>query len=114
MSIWSLLFGTHGRINRFDWWIGQIIVVVLAIALSAIFHFSIPHDLSWQMFTLHNLSLGMVIGVFFIWSHVAINVKRWHDLRKPGWYVILNYIPGVGLLISIVILGFFKGKGDDG
>jgi nitrate/nitrite transporter NarK len=42
------------------------------------------------------------------WVCVALQIKRWHDLGKTGWLVLLNLLPGVGSLISLVVLGFFK------
>ena len=42
------------------------------------------------------------------WVCVALQIKRWHDLGKTGWLVLINLVPGVGSLISLVVLGFFK------
>ena len=109
MSAVDLLFSTKGRINRRDWWIGNIFAVIIAIVLSTIFHFSIPHELSWKMFSIHNLTIGTVIGVCYIWMHVALNAKRWHDLDKHGIFTILNYLPIIGFFVSLIILGILKG-----
>lgn len=108
-----LLFSTNGRIGRRAWWLGQIIAVIAVALLSMLLHVSIPHTLSWQMFSFHNLSIGAVLGVFFFWVHLALNIKRWHDLTRAGWWLILNYIPILGGIISIVVLGFYKGDVDD-
>jgi nitrate/nitrite transporter NarK len=43
------------------------------------------------------------------WVCIALQIKRWHDLGKTGWLVLLNLVPGVGSLISLICLGFFKG-----
>jgi len=45
---------------------------------------------------------------FMAWVCVAVQVKRWHDLGKSGWLVLINLVPGIGTLFSIVILGFCK------
>jgi len=47
-----------------------------------------------------------------VWVFVALNVKRWHDLGKTGWLVLINLVPGVGTLVSLVILGFCKAAPD--
>ena len=47
-----------------------------------------------------------VVGFFALWTTLALQAKRWHDLGKSGWLVLLNLIPGLGTLISILILGF--------
>jgi len=41
---------------------------------------------------------------------IIIQIKRWHDLNKPGTYVLLNLIPLIGALVSFVMLGFVKGN----
>ncbi len=42
------------------------------------------------------------------WIGAAVQIKRWHDLGKTGWLVLINLVPGVGSLVSLVVLGFFK------
>ncbi len=46
-----------------------------------------------------------VVGIFALWTTLALQAKRWHDLGKSGWCVLLNLIPGLGTLLSILILG---------
>jgi MFS family permease len=41
-------------------------------------------------------------GAVFV--SLAAQCRRWHDLGKPGWYVALNLVPGIGTLISLFIL----------
>jgi nitrate/nitrite transporter NarK len=50
----------------------------------------------------------LVVG----WVCVALQIKRWHDLGKTGWLVLINLVPAVGTLISLIVLGFFKGNSD--
>ena len=42
------------------------------------------------------------------WASIALQIKRWHDLGKTGWLVLINLLPGVGSLISLICLGFCK------
>ena len=48
-------------------------------------------------------------GIFFLWSHFVINVKRWHDRDKSGWWVLIGLIPLIGAIWALVELGFLKG-----
>jgi MFS family permease len=45
-----------------------------------------------------------VVAAFALWTTLALQAKRWHDLGKSGWFVLLNLIPGLGTLASILIL----------
>jgi ACS family hexuronate transporter-like MFS transporter len=44
------------------------------------------------------------------WIAIALQLKRWHDLEKTGWLVLINLVPVVGTVISLIVLGFFKGS----
>ena len=37
INVKKLLFSTHGRINRAQWWLGNFIVLISALALASIF-----------------------------------------------------------------------------
>jgi len=49
----------------------------------------------------------LMLPVFGI--SLIVQIKRWHDLDRSGWWVLINLIPCVGFLWSFVVLGFFKG-----
>jgi uncharacterized membrane protein YhaH (DUF805 family) len=54
----------------------------------------------------------IVFGIgFFILSLVSIivQIKRWHDRDKSGWWVLINFIPLVGPLWMLVECGFLRG-----
>jgi MFS family permease len=48
--------------------------------------------------------LYAVVGAFAFYVSLATQARRWHDLDKSGWYVLINLLPGIGTLISIAIL----------
>jgi MFS family permease len=45
-----------------------------------------------------------IVGASALWVSLAAQAKRWHDLGKPTWFLALNLLPGVGTIISILIL----------
>ena len=51
-----------------------------------------------------------MVGVIALWALLAVHAKRWHDLGKPGWLALLNLIPGLGSLASLLALGFQPGS----
>jgi len=54
-------------------------------------------------------AIAVVLSILSLWVGLAIQVKRWHDLGRSGWMYLINFIPGVGSLVSLVWLGFYKG-----
>ena len=43
------------------------------------------------------------------WIAIALQLKRWHDLGKSGWLVLINLVPLIGTVFSLIFLGFRKG-----
>ena len=78
----------EGRCGREDWWMFLVwswIVIIIASIVS----FGI---------------LGMVAVVAFLIPNLAIGVRRFHDLNRPGWWMIFFYILS---MIPIVNLSVF-------
>jgi len=49
----------------------------------------------------------MAFGVFWlaiIIPSIAVQVRRFHDQEKSGWFVLLNFIPYIGSLIVLVFM----------
>lgn len=49
------------------------------------------------------------LSLYLFSVRVAINVKRWHDLNKSGWWQLIELIPIIGSIWTVVKLGFLKG-----
>jgi len=114
MPLEKLLFSHHGRINRFDWWTGHLLAFIVTKLLIILTHYSIPHDFTFgEIFNAKQLTIGLLLGILYIWIHVSLNVKRWHDMSRPGWFALLNYIPLIGMFITIIWCGFIKGTSED-
>lgn len=54
-------------------------------------------------FAINYTAVGMLlILVFSTWISLAVNVKRWHDLDRSGWSVLMSVMP-------FFELGFHRG-----
>jgi uncharacterized membrane protein YhaH (DUF805 family) len=71
-----------------------------------------PHNSAAAPPEARNTGIALVfllpIYALAIWTSLAIQVKRWHDMDKSGWCVLFNLIPCAGIVI-IVFLGFVRG-----
>ena len=107
LELLDLLFSFDGRVGRKIWWLALAIYAV-ALELTAQFGLWIcgqDTELLKQMLT--------VVCLFSIWPTLAIEVKRWHDRGKSGWWCFLNLVPLIGLIWSFVELGFFGPVDED-
>jgi len=60
-----------------------------------------------------NESLFLVVFVLLyipvIWISLAIQVKRWHDRDKYGWWIFISLIPIIGPIWAFVENGCLSG-----
>jgi len=98
MTVIQMLFGFKGRLKRWPWWIATILA---------------------------NLGLGIVYAIFgyprgsipflllltppLIWILVAVQIERWHDRDKSGWWFLINLVPIIGWLWVLIECGFLRG-----
>jgi uncharacterized membrane protein YhaH (DUF805 family) len=108
MNWGQLLFSFDGRIGRGAYW-GFVLalVVVFAILCGVLFmtmDFSNPEA---------GMGLGGVLltvaGLAVIWPSLAVQAKRWHDVDKSAWWILIGLVPAVGGLIALVFNGFIPG-----
>lgn len=93
----------EGRIPRKVFWIhGVLVFFVLGLVLGII------SAILPKLGTL----LMILLYIAMIWCGLAIQVKRWHDRGKSGWWVLINLIPVIGLW-SLIECGFFRGTEGD-
>jgi nitrate/nitrite transporter NarK len=123
------LFSASGRIPRAAFWGTMILIGILTLFVYLMTsliathgaHLYVPgggiKQIANSVFVVPNaniyfLSFRIAWLLVMAWVCVALQIKRWHDLGKTGWLVFINLIPAVGILISLVVLGFFKGNSD--
>src|SRR5918994_3425821 len=46
---------------------------------------------------------ALVIALLLSWPSAVIYIKRWHDIGLSGWFAILNFVPGIGFVLWIVL-----------
>ena len=128
-GVMGKLFSFGGRIPRAAFWGTMILTGILTLFVYVMTsliathgaHLYVPgegiHHIIESVFVLPNanvyiLAFRIAWLVVVGWVCVALQIKRWHDLGKTGWLVLVNLVPVVGTLISLVVLGFFKGISD--
>ncbi len=98
MSILSLLFSFHGRISRGDFWYAVLLVlsvfIVLNVALTNAF----------------NRSVAFVLYLPLYWSLAALCIKRYHDIGRSGFWLLLLILPILGPLWVFGSLALRKGQ----
>ena len=92
MHILNLLFSFHGRANRAQYWLGNLgagFLGTLAIFFAAFI--VAPHNgVKPDPFAQTMLTLGAFAPIMLAmaWAGVAIQVKRFHDRGRSGWFAL--------------------------
>lgn len=54
-------------------------------------------------------ALLMCLLLPFMLIGILVQIKRWHDRDKSGWWVLINFIPCLGGIWALIELGFLPG-----
>jgi uncharacterized membrane protein YhaH (DUF805 family) len=96
----QILFGLRGRIARKTWWLWGVLAL-LGAAIGGTLLLGIAGV------PLETASLAM--NLLVLWPAIATSVKRWHDRDKSGWWVLVNFIPVIGVIWVLVENGLLRG-----
>ena len=93
----QFLLSHEGRINRQPYWTYVVVVIAASIVVGIVAGI------------LHLQILSSLFGLVLIYPGVIVQIKRWHDRDKSGWWCLINLIPVIGWIWSIVECGFLTG-----
>jgi uncharacterized membrane protein YhaH (DUF805 family) len=100
MSPLHILFGLRGRIPRRIFWLYG---VGMPLALGAYVHAVLA------IAGVHAQAVEGVLNLGLLWSAVAVSVKRWHDRDKSGWWALVQFVPVIGLVWTLIENGLLRG-----
>lgn len=106
----ELMISFKGRITCQEYW--------EATAKQALLFVAAFFATSWiSFFAIYNVILPLLVFglvlVAWVWSSLAIQVKRLHDRGKSGWMSLVNLIPVIGGIWLFIELGVLKGVEGD-
>jgi len=102
-----------GRSSRKEFWMFQLIYVALFVAGSVLVGVTV--DSYGDLSPFGNVVVGLIVlallGLFV--PLLAVEVRRFHDQNRSGWFVLLNLIPYVGVIIVFVMMLLEGTQGDN-
>lgn len=101
MTVFQYLFSFEGRIGRLQFWIFLVLAILAHIIGPLIFGGSDPFK---------RVLISFCLTLLLIWPSLAIQVKRWHDINKSGYWVCINFVPVIGSIWALLELGFLPGS----
>jgi uncharacterized membrane protein YhaH (DUF805 family) len=97
----SLYTNFNGRINRAPYWLGVIILGVVALLILLVVGALLGVSMMAPDFRFKLISL--VLGALFLYPAVALMVKRLHDRDRPAWLAGLFLAPNLIKSVTDVI-----------
>lgn len=98
MNFSDLYFSFNGRIGRQTYWMKGMVVLGILGALAFGLDMLVEAD-------------GVIFSIIYllaIWPSLALQAKRWHDLNRSAWWILMSLVPLVNIWAAIE-LGFIKG-----
>jgi len=106
MNLKSLLFSFKGRINRLPYWIVTLILTAIGAGGQSTRSGTGPEN----VMTAGEGLITLVVFVLVLWIGFAVQVKRWHDRGKSGWWSLLSFVPFIGTIWILIECGFLRGS----
>lgn len=109
MSWKTLLFSFQGRVGRGPYW-G--LVVVSLLVLGGLSAFGVMSVVNAPDAAAAGGGLGVLpilVMLLLLWPALAIQAKRWHDVDKSAWWILIGLVPVIGGLVALVFNGFIPG-----
>ena len=108
LSMKEIFLSFQGRIPRKVFWLYGI----LALYISAALVFGVIFGIASVVGDWFGI-LAIPLYIMVIWAALAVQIKRWHDRDKSGWWVLIGLIPVVGPIWQLVECGFLEGTQGD-
>ena len=113
-TIKETLFTFKGRINRPQYILGMLFLIVLgmiSLAFSKYIHnLDSNHLISTFTFIILTL-IKIAINLLIVAISFSLMIRRLHDLNKSGWYVLIAAIPIICILFGAYLIIFSGTKG---
>ncbi|MCB9679631.1 MAG: DUF805 domain-containing protein [Alphaproteobacteria bacterium] len=103
--LYGLFFTFDGRIGRMEYVAGTVAMLASMVALYLCTALLVPR---W---------LDIVVTASFVpavWAGLALEVKRFHDQGRSGWWVLLGVLPMIGNPVKLAMLALVPSDGPNG
>ncbi len=87
-------FELKGRATRSEYWYYALFLSIMMLFLIPLCLF-LDAEFLW-------IPAGLL--VFFIIPMIPVSVRRLHDIGESGWWYFLNFIPGIGTILFIMLV----------
>ena len=101
--VFYVLLNFNGRIKRRTWLVFFFVIMAAeyccTLLFRNVFHVYGPVGTGQGLFSADYLGDmgGLLAGLIFLWPSLALDVKRWHDIGKSGYYALIYNGPTLAI-----------------
>jgi|SRR5579859_1491331 len=109
------LFSLKGRVPRRDYWLRFLLPLFIIPIVMVII---MPSDASWlidsrqsegDLSSVSVTPVAYLLAIALTWIQIAAGIKRYHDLGRSGWWLLIYLLPFIGPLLVFGELGLREG-----
>jgi uncharacterized membrane protein YhaH (DUF805 family) len=107
----SNFFSTTGRLKRSHFWLAILVLAAVYVGLFYALTFVIPVESIDGGFEVKGAASipFLALTLAYVVAGILIGIRRYHDMDKPGTWMLITLIPIVGPVIFLVQAGFGAG-----
>ena len=101
-SVLGNYIGFSGRAGRPEYWYWVLLVLIVTILLAIVEGAIVAPMLGFEAFAPEaGQPLRLLFSLAIFLPSLVVMVRRLHDINRSGWWVFINLVPIIGLLILI-------------
>jgi uncharacterized membrane protein YhaH (DUF805 family) len=94
-----------GRSRRKEYWMFTLGVIIVSVLFSVLLIGTIdPSGGGIGGISVVSIAILVIFSLAIFIPALAVQVRRFHDQDKSGWFVLLNFLPYIGGLIVLVMM----------
>ncbi len=105
MDYKQFYLSAQGRVNRKQWWL----YLVLPLIAGSIILGGVDRSIGTFDPESGGGLLSGIWGLLTLIPAILVDIKRWHDRDKSGWWMLIVLVPIIGWIWFLIELGFLKG-----
>lgn len=91
-----------GRARRKEYWFFFLFVLIISVVL----------NVAEAMLGTGGIIAGL-FGLGMLVPNVAVTIRRLHDTDRSGWWILINLVPVIGWIVSLVFMCMAGTVGDN-
>jgi len=89
LSVVKNYVGFEGRAGRSEFWYFTLVNFIIAIVINVL-----GSVLGMKI-------LGTIYALALLLPSIAVSIRRLHDIGKSGWWLLVGFIPVIGIFVLI-------------